>query len=380
MNNKEAIKNFKTKAKESLRSLKGNKTALSILGVTGIALTGVAADAGCVNIGTNNAINDGTRPTAIATDSNFDKLGIKRLDLGESNIQTKVQATPQTPCSSCERKVETQKSYYPSAETSNNNGQFVSFSAGEVKNVPAGTIISGDIEVNGQVLYDNDENTALVVELPNSASVRAPWGASGTENVPSNVLDQKAEEMAQQIRNTRPNVTVQIVRYQDGQTVNPGYQTNYLPRTNEATINNDFAVKHVNAGERYYLRNDIVTIIVGDTRIVNRDNGQLVMYDDSDLTGQIVVSKGYGITAEFPFAGDIIETTITSLMDSAVIEAVNAQMDQMIQSGRTPIVSQIEGQSVILNGYDGSRPDYYWPNRDPRPNLYRYPHNPLKHY
>lgn len=48
---------------------------------------------------------------------------------------------------------------------------------GQTENLPAGTVISGDIMVNGVFVADHVENTGLVTELTQAASVTAPYGA-----------------------------------------------------------------------------------------------------------------------------------------------------------------------------------------------------------
>lgn len=50
--------------------------------------------------------------------------------------------------------------------------------SGQTKNVPSGSVLDGDVKVNGTALYDNDSATALRVVFNESASVSAEWGAS----------------------------------------------------------------------------------------------------------------------------------------------------------------------------------------------------------
>jgi hypothetical protein len=50
--------------------------------------------------------------------------------------------------------------------------------AGQTKTVPAGSVLDGDVKVNGTALYDNDPATALRVVFNESATVSAEWGAS----------------------------------------------------------------------------------------------------------------------------------------------------------------------------------------------------------
>jgi len=368
MNNKEAIKNIKTKAKESLKSLKGNKTALRILGITGIALTGVAADAGCVNIGANNAINDETRPVATTTDSNFAKLGIKRLDVGIVTPSNVIPQAPYAPYTKSETTI-----YATPSSTEIKDGQAIYFSAGEVKNVPAGTVLSGDIEANEQVLYDNDEHTALVVKLPNGGNVRAQWGASGLINIPNNILDQKAEEIAQGIRSTRSGVSVQIKTF-DGQNVNP-----QQPWTHEGPVNNqNYPINEVGSGGTYYLKNDRVSIVVGDTKVISRDDGILVEKNDGNaLTGQIVISKRGDVKIEAPWGATVIELPYNLTYDQ-IRNYANQKWLEMVHSGKRPIMVQINEGSVTIGAIRNGKYDYYWPNVDPQPNTYYFPYNPAK--
>lgn len=53
----------------------------------------------------------------------------------------------------------------------------VPMAAGDSREFPAGTVISGDIAVNGQNLFDSSESSALVVTLTGEAVVAAPYGA-----------------------------------------------------------------------------------------------------------------------------------------------------------------------------------------------------------
>lgn len=50
--------------------------------------------------------------------------------------------------------------------------------SGESWTVPAGFTCSGDLVVDGTVLYDEDKNTGMVVFFEQAAKVEAPWGAS----------------------------------------------------------------------------------------------------------------------------------------------------------------------------------------------------------
>ncbi len=101
-----------------------------------------------------------------------------------------------------------------------------SLNPGEKRNINVNSVISGDVKINGQVLYDNDGKTGLVVLMEQAGEVEAPWGATVYENpdraVAENKMDQVAEEMTQKgcgsscknvikyfwpsgnIRNTRP--------------------------------------------------------------------------------------------------------------------------------------------------------------------------------
>lgn len=319
---KEIIKNIGAKAKESIKSLKGNKTIIRGLGVAGLVTTGVVADAGCININTCDSAAKSTTQISQDTKSYYDSIGIK-----VAGSEKYVTQTPSTPCSTCPK---TETPVYPSNNTEN-NGQAIYFNAGEIKNVPAGTIISGDIEVNGQVLYDNNENTALVVKLLNGASVKAPWGASGLENIPGNVLDQKAEEIAQQIRNTRPNTTVQIVGY-DGQIVNPGYRSNY-PRTHETpvypsnTVENGQAVS-LSSGETKNV--PAGTIVSGDIEV----NGQR-LYDDNEYTA-IVVQLPNGGNVRAPWGASGLENIPANLLGQKAQE-----LAQQIRNTRPGVDVQV---------------------------------------
>lgn len=58
---------------------------------------------------------------------------------------------------------------------------------GETKTLPANSVIEGDIIVNGQPLYDSNQNTGLIVETTTSISVTSPYGASYRE-FPDNTM------------------------------------------------------------------------------------------------------------------------------------------------------------------------------------------------
>lgn len=51
-------------------------------------------------------------------------------------------------------------------------------SPGETRDVPANWTCSGDIVINGDQKYDDDEKTALILYLTQAAAVKAPFGAS----------------------------------------------------------------------------------------------------------------------------------------------------------------------------------------------------------
>jgi hypothetical protein len=474
---KEVIKNKEGKLKSPLKETIKAKAKDGVKIVAGLAFlgAGVSADLGCVNIGTKNVINGETTPGITSTNPDYDRLGIKRLDIA-----------PQAPCSPCAK---SETTIYTPSSTETKDGQAIYFNAGEIKNVPAGTIISGDVEVNGQVLYDNNENTALVVKLLNGGSVRAPWGASGLENIPGNVLDQKAEEIAQQIRNTRPNTTVQIVGY-DGQIVNPGYRSNY-PRTHETPVypsntvengqavslssgetknvpagtiisgdvevngqvlydnnentalvvkllnggsvrapwgasglenipgnvldqkaeeiaqqirntrpgvdvqvrtfdgqyvnpnyqpwtherpiyNQNYSAIEVRAGETYYLKNDRISLIVGDTRIINRGGTILINKNDGNSgTGQIVASDGEGIRVESNYGYSVIELPREYYMtDATVIEIVNSERNKIAYTGKIVKIYATDGENVMIDGFINGKPVGDYPIKDSKSHQY----------
>lgn len=67
------------------------------------------------------------------------------------------------------------------AEPAVAQSESVELAAGEMTNVAAFWTCSGDIEVNGEKLYDSNADTALVVYFENPGSVYAQWGAICTE-------------------------------------------------------------------------------------------------------------------------------------------------------------------------------------------------------
>jgi hypothetical protein len=353
---KEVIKNKEGKLKSPLKETIKAKAKDGVKIVAGLAFlgAGVSADLGCVNIGTKNVINGETTPGITSTNPDYDRLGIKRLDIA-----------PQAPCSPCAK---SETTIYTPSSTETKDGQAIYFNAGEIKNVPAGTIISGDVEVNGQVLYDNNENTALVVKLLNGGSVRAPWGASGLENIPGNVLDQKAEEIAQQIRNTRPGVDVQVRTF-DGQYVNPNYQ----PWTHERPIyNQNYSAIEVRAGETYYLKNDRISLIVGDTRIINRGGTILINKNDGNSgTGQIVASDGEGIRVESNYGYSVIELPREYYMtDATVIEIVNSERNKIAYTGKIVKIYATDGENVMIDGFINGKPVGDYPIKDSKSHQY----------
>ena len=65
----------------------------------------------------------------------------------------------------------------------------VSLPKGTKATVPAGCVVSGDVSVNGKVLFDSDQNTGLVVVMKAAAEVFAPYGASVTNADPNDVVN-----------------------------------------------------------------------------------------------------------------------------------------------------------------------------------------------
>lgn len=65
-------------------------------------------------------------------------------------------------------------------KTDDGGGGSTSFmiNPGETKNIPANSVISGDVKLNGQALYDNDGSTGLAVLMEQAGDVNAPWGAT----------------------------------------------------------------------------------------------------------------------------------------------------------------------------------------------------------
>lgn len=57
--------------------------------------------------------------------------------------------------------------------------------------VDPGCIVKGDVEVNGQKLYDDDPTTGLLVSCPHGCTITAPWGA----NVSPRTVDDLKSEM-----------------------------------------------------------------------------------------------------------------------------------------------------------------------------------------
>lgn len=58
---------------------------------------------------------------------------------------------------------------------------------GQKVHVPAGCVVSGDVAVNGTVLYDSDQATGLVVVMNQDGDVFAPYGASVSSSDPNDV-------------------------------------------------------------------------------------------------------------------------------------------------------------------------------------------------
>lgn len=66
----------------------------------------------------------------------------------------------------------------PSQPAAAQGSETVKLAIGEMTNVAAFWTCSGDIEVNGEKLYDSNADTALIVYLESPASVYAQWGAT----------------------------------------------------------------------------------------------------------------------------------------------------------------------------------------------------------
>lgn len=72
--------------------------------------------------------------------------------------------------------------------------------AGETYKAQDGSMIKGDVLVNGVRLFDDNERTGLIVELHEAATITAPWGANvslvGMDQTTRNaVFGQGVEEM-----------------------------------------------------------------------------------------------------------------------------------------------------------------------------------------
>jgi len=65
----------------------------------------------------------------------------------------------------------------------------VSLPKGTTATVPGGCVISGDVEVNGEPLYDSAQDTGLVVIVESDVEVFAPYGASVTNADSQDVVD-----------------------------------------------------------------------------------------------------------------------------------------------------------------------------------------------
>ncbi len=78
----------------------------------------------------------------------------------------------------------------------------------ETYNVPPGCIVKGDVQVNGQQLYDDDPATGLLVSCPQGCTIMAPWGANVS---PRTVDDLKSEMLSSGCGSSCTDVKVLVI-------------------------------------------------------------------------------------------------------------------------------------------------------------------------
>ena len=101
------------------------------------------------------------------------------------------------PCGSCGLFGDTAQQVPVTAEYTLADEPEFSFDGGEIREVPAGYLISGDVEVededgNWLALYDGKpDGSGLIVVVHGNARIKAPWGAWASQN--TKLDDLKAE-------------------------------------------------------------------------------------------------------------------------------------------------------------------------------------------
>lgn len=159
-------------------------------------------------------------------------------------------------------------------------------------NVSKYTVVSGDIKVNGQALFDNDGKTGLVTLFEEAAEVEAPWGMYQVTNPDM----QSAEAALQRLVN-------EMKTNGCGGGCNSVTEVRYPSQLPPSTV-------EIKPGETKTLKT--YTVIAGDVKVNNQ-----ALYDNKSESGLIVlleqdasVFAQWGATA---FTHTTRETAITKM-------------------------------------------------------------------
>ncbi len=143
---------------------------------------------------------------------------------------------------------------------------------GEIYQVPAGCNVKGDVEVNGQKLYDNDPATGLIVSCPHGCTIIAPWGANVT---PRKVDDLKAEMLSTGCGSKCNDVKVVVINNKS---------------TKPQVVVTDLCDVSLPKGSKALVPGGCV--VSGDVEAGSSENGPFkALYDSDQTTGLVVIVK-----------------------------------------------------------------------------------------